>query len=80
MLGIIAIILIIVNVIQFIYWSRLHNDLMDKLMSKNFAEYSNVKNFPKILEKTEAKNKMNDEELQKINDEVLSELNGIFKK
>lgn len=37
--------LIMMNILQFIYWSRDHDRLIDKLMSRNYAEYVTSKEY-----------------------------------
>lgn len=66
--------LIVCNVGQFIYWSRGHSELIDKLMSRSYAEWAQTKAYrplPKpafILE--------DDDSSQE--DEALKTLNGML--
>ena len=38
--------LILLNIFQFFFWSKQVHKLVDKLMSRNYAEYVSIKNPP----------------------------------
>lgn len=66
--------LIFLNVAQFIFWGIQNNKLVNKLMSKNFAEYDLVKNGPPKAEKEVVGFSEYEETLE--DKEYLAELNG----
>ena len=63
--------LAVTNVFQMIYWSRETHKLLDKLMSRNYAEYEQVKNLrrelPHALTMTEEDQDLQDEDLKSLN-------------
>ena len=71
-------ILVGLNVLQFIYWGRLYNQAVDKLMSKNYADYVTAKNYPKTLVANKAKTDEDQAELDRQNQSILNELNGLL--
>lgn len=77
-LVLISILLLGVNVAQFVYWAKRQNDLLDRLMAKNNAEYFQVKNFDKVVASKTTNSKELEQLDQKSNDQVLSELNGML--
>lgn len=66
-----ALVLLSLNVFQFIFWSRQTHRLIDKLMSRNYAEYqaSNV-----VLPQSSNKEMLS----QDLSDPVLDDLNRQF--
>jgi hypothetical protein len=75
---VLVLILIGVNVLQFLYWSRIQNDLIDKLLSKNYPDYVIAKNYPKTLEREKVKTDDDQKEIEAQNAQVLAELNGML--
>lgn len=67
--------LVATNVFQFLFWSNQNQKLIDKLMSKNFAEYQAVKRKPDVKPQKDP-----EEELAAIEEErqILNELNGML--
>lgn len=59
-----------VNVFQFIFWSRQVQKLVDKVMSRNYAEYDQISR-PKRENKLQQPPEIGE-------DEVLSELNSML--
>ncbi len=66
--------LALLNVIQLVVWSVVTQRLVNKLMSKNYAEYDLIKNGPPIDDKPSVRDYH--EELEER--EILEELNGLF--
>ena len=66
----ILIILTLMNVFQLVYWSRQVHKLVDKVMSRNYAEYVQVTKptLPTVFEK-------DDSSVEE--QEILNELNGM---
>lgn len=64
------------NVIQFIFWSVQNQKLVNKLMSRNFAEYDMVLHKPKVQEVKSHRDYESDIEER----EILAELNGMLPK
>lgn len=62
------------NIVQLIYWGYHCHTLINKLMSRNFAEYDLVKKGPAKVNQFEAL----DEEAEQENQSILSELNGLL--
>lgn len=62
------------NVFQFVYWSRVTSRLVDKIMSKNYAEYVHLSK-PKLPE-APAVTLPNAEAVEE--QDVLNVLNGMF--
>lgn len=65
------------NIIQFIFWSWQNQRLVNKLMSRNFAEYDYVIHKPKEDSKIKSHREY-ESELEE--QEILSELNGLLPK
>lgn len=63
------------NVAQFVFWGLCTHTLINKLMSKNFAEYDLIKKGPPKGEPGIDEDGVSKEEEQ----EILNELNGHFK-
>ena len=66
-----VVILIAVILIQQVYWASQVHRLIDKLMSRNFAEYNSIVNPPKEETKVPAQEPVTD-------DEALATLNRMF--
>ena len=45
-----VIVLILLNIAQFFFWSRQVQRLVDKLMSRNYAEYHQLQNPPEKMQ------------------------------
>ena len=71
MFEIVSLTLLGLNVFQLVYWSRQTHKLIDKVMSRNYAEYVQITTPPLPTVKVE------DDSLIEEKD-VLKELNGMF--
>ena len=67
----IALALLALNVFQIVYWSRQVQKLVDKLMSRNYAEYVQVSKPPLPTVKVTEDDAVDERE-------ILNELNGMF--
>jgi hypothetical protein len=65
--------LALANLIQFVFWAFVANKLVNKVMSRDFAEYSLIKKGPKKKDEVKDDLAARDEEL-----EVLNEVNAMF--
>lgn len=63
--------LLLLNVFQAVYWSRQVQKLIDKLMSRNYAEYVSLTNPPLPTVKVKS-------DLEVDERDVLAELNGMI--
>lgn len=65
--------LALLNLLQFGFWGFVVNKLVNKVMCKNFAEYSMIKNGPPKLEAAKEDFGSKEEE-----QEILDEVNSMF--
>lgn len=65
--------LLALNVFQMFFWGYQCQRLINKIMSRNYAEYNQIVNPPKAVEK------IGPDVDDQINQEILNELNGLFK-
>lgn len=70
----IILILILLNALQMLFWGYQCQRLINKVMSRNYAEYDLIVNGPR-----EAPPKKEDPISQQEEQEILDELNGLFK-
>lgn len=69
--------LLCLNVVQFVFWGVTCQKLMNKLMSRNYAEYDLVKRGPKAVPERKSQSEY-EEELEE--SQILAELNGTILK
>jgi hypothetical protein len=67
--------LLALNAFQLVYWSRLQTRLVDRIMSKNYAEYVQL-NKPVLPKALESITLPDDSEIEER--DVLNVLNGMF--
>lgn len=67
--------LLLANIFQVIYWTKLNSQLIDKLMSRNYAEYVQTNMLSSPRDK-QAGPSLDPED--KIDDDALAELNKQF--
>ncbi len=63
------------NIFQAIYWSRTTNQLIDKLMSRNYAEYAQIQSTRNHAQ-TDGIRLPDESETQE--EEILNEINGLL--
>lgn len=66
-LCLVSLILVGLNIIQLIYWSRQCHKLIDKLMSRNYPEYVQTQNFAAVLPPSPVQEEVPDEQLDLLN-------------
>ena len=71
MTDVIIYVLLAVNVFQTVYWSSVQKNLIDRLMSRNYAEYVQVSKPPLPTVKLDLENTVDEQD-------VLKELNGMM--
>lgn len=69
-LGAISALLLLANVLQFVFWGRQVRALVDRLMSRNYAEYAHYQ-----VNQNRSENRKKSPEQDPSDDEVLAELN-----
>jgi hypothetical protein len=73
MIELLCVLLLITNIVQFFFWGKFTQKLINKIMSKNYAEYELIKSGPKQVEP-----KLPDPLEEELNKEILNELNGLM--